>query len=334
MKILFTSHRFHPDMGGIEVNSEILAGFFQSEGHDVRLVTQSLGSHEREFPYPVIRQPSALELIYCYLWADLVYQNNIELRTLWPSFIIRRPTVVSLRTWIRDSSGAIRMVHRLKRWSLGFVDAVIAVSDAVRADSFRKAVVIGNPYRSCLFRVIPEIVREKSVVYLGRFVSDKGIDLLIRALAQLKILCPSLTLIGAGPDEIALRRLAEDLDVCANFTGPLGGEELVRELNKHMILVVPSLWEEPFGNVALEGMACGCAVLGSNGGGLPDAIGPAGLLFERGDVHDLCEKLRGLLTNVDLINTLLDKAPAHLANHTENVVAMRYLEVLQTAAGN
>jgi hypothetical protein len=43
MKILFTSHRFYPDIGGIEVNSEILESYFSSQGHKVRLVTQSVG---------------------------------------------------------------------------------------------------------------------------------------------------------------------------------------------------------------------------------------------------------------------------------------------------
>ena len=51
---------------------------------------------------------------------------------------------------------------------------------------------------------------------------------------------------------------------------------MVEELNRHEIMVVPSRWNELFGVVALEGMACGCAMLVSDGGGLPDAVGYAG----------------------------------------------------------
>ena len=67
------------------------------------------------------------------------------------------------------------------------MDAVIAISEAIRRDSVEQAVVIGNPYRSGLFRVIPEIPRENSVAFLGRLVSDKGADLLIRAFAEVTV---------------------------------------------------------------------------------------------------------------------------------------------------
>ncbi len=332
MKILFTSHRFHPDIGGIEVNSEILARFFVARGHEVRLVTQSSGTDGKAFPFPVIRRPRARELIALHRWADVVYQNNIELGTLWPGLLVKRPTVVSVRTWIRGDDGQVRWVHRLKKQVLRRVDAVIAISEAIRRDSFEGATVIGNPYRSGLFRVMPEIPRENSIAFLGRFVSDKGADLLIRAFSQIQKESAGLTLIGAGPEEAALKRLAGESGLDVRFTGPLSGEELVRELNRHEILAVPSLWAEPFGNVALEGLACGCVVVGSNDGGLPDAIGPTGLLFERGNVADLATQLRRLLADFRLRQTLREKAAVHLEARREEVVCSEYLRILERVA--
>jgi hypothetical protein len=170
MKILFTSHRFHPDLGGIEVNSEILARFFVARGHVVRLVTQTPADDGKGFPFPVIRRPSARELIRLQRWADVVYQNNIELGTLWLGLLIKRPTVISVRTWIRANDGRVRWVHRLKKAMLRRVEAFIAISEAIRRDSFDGAVVIGNPYRSDLFRGLPEMPRENSIAFLGRFV--------------------------------------------------------------------------------------------------------------------------------------------------------------------
>lgn len=328
MKILFTSHRFHPDIGGIEVNSEILAGFFFSQGHKVRLVTQTRKDDGRHFPFPVFRNPKPRELIAHHRWADVVYQNNIELGTLWPSLFVRRPTVISVRTWIRGNDGRMGWNHRLKKWTLRRVDSVIAISEAIRRESFAGAVVIGNPYRNRLFRILPDVRREKSIAFLGRLVSDKGANLLIQALSKVGCEYVELTLIGSGPEETALRRLADELRVNVHFAGSLTGEDLVRELNRHDILAVPSLWEEPFGNVALEGMACGCLVVGSNGGGLPDAIGPAGLLFERGNILALAECLRRLLDDSKLKSSLRAKAVAHLQNHREEVIASRYLEIL------
>ena len=332
MKILFTSHRFHPDIGGIEVNSEILARFFVARGHEIRLVTQTPGDDSGGFPFPVIRRPALPQLLALHRWTDVVYQNNIELGTLWPGLLVKRPTVVSVRTWIRGDDGRIRWVHRLKKQMLGRVDAVIAISEAIRRDSFEDAIVIGNPYRSGLFRVIPEILRENSIAFLGRFVSDKGAELLIRAYAQIQNESAGLTLIGAGPEEAALKRLAAELGVDVRFTGPLSGQELARELNRHEILAVPSLWAEPFGNVALEGLACGCVVVGSNDGGLPDAIGPAGLLFERGNLADLVAQLRRLLTDPRLHQSLRGKAAAHLEARREEVVCSEYLRILERVA--
>jgi glycosyltransferase involved in cell wall biosynthesis len=189
--------------------------------------------------------------------------------------------------------------------------------------------VIGNPYRSDLFRALPEISRENSVVFLGRFVSDKGADLLIRAFAQLNACPAGLTLIGDGPEEASLRRLALELGVQVRFTGPLQGEQLVEELNRHEILAVPSRWAEPFGNVALEGIACGCVVVGSDAGGLPDAIGGCGLLFDRGNQQALTSKLSELLSSQERRRALRANAKQHLAKHSAPVVAESYLEVIK-----
>lgn len=331
MKILFTSHRFYPFIGGIEVNSEILARYFSSKGHEVHVVTNTTGGEDAAFPFEVTRRPSRKKLVSLHRWADVVYQNNIELGSLWPAFLTRKPTVISVRTWLRANDGRTRPVDLLKKWVLSRAEAVIAISEAVRRDTFPRAVVIGNPYRSNLFRVLPDVRRRNSVVFVGRLVSDKGADLLIRAYAEVKDDAEGLTLVGTGPEETSLRRMASDLGVEARFTGPLQGEDLVRELNQHAILAVPSRWAEPFGNVALEGMACGCVVVGSDGGGLPDAIGRAGLVFRSGEHGDLALKLTELLMSIALLSSLRSEAAEHLFSHRAEIVANKYLEILLNA---
>jgi glycosyltransferase involved in cell wall biosynthesis len=170
------------------------------------------------------------------------------------------------------------------------------------------------------------------VAFLGRFVSDKGADLLIQAFAQCKEESVGLTLIGSGPEEQELRRLADTLGVHVRFTGALQGKDLVRELNKHEILAVPSRWPEPFGNVALEGMGCGCVVVGSEGGGLPDAIGTGGLTFRSGDAGHLAQHLRRLLGDAELRQELRLRSEEHLRKHVEEAVCRRYLEAIEAFA--
>ena len=128
-----------------------------------------------------------------------------------------------------------------------------------------------------------------------------------------------------------LEILAEELGIrnSVAFLGALQGEPLVRALNQHQLMVVPSRWQEPFGVVALEGIACGCIVLASDGGGLPDAVGPAGLLFKRGDQADLTAKLECLIADGYLRSMLRSQAPGHLAKFQEDVVCNRYLNYLE-----
>jgi glycosyltransferase involved in cell wall biosynthesis len=115
------------------------------------------------------------------------------------------------------------------------------------------------------------------------------------------------------------------------FLGAKTGRELAAQLNEHQILVVPSRWNEPFGIVALEGIACGCVVVGSSGGGLKQAIGPCGLTFPNGNAAALAEVLASLLRHPETRQPYTAKAEAHLQGHRRAVVAHAYLEVLQAA---
>jgi glycogen synthase len=173
--------------------------------------------------------------------------------------------------------------------------------------------------------------RDGDLVFLGRLVSDKGADTLLRALGELKAagLQPRLSIVGSGPEEEMLRALSAELGLEAQvtFAGAQSGEPLARLINAHRIMVVPSRWAEPFGIVALEGIACGCVVVGSSGGGLPDAIGPCGLCFPNGDSSALAAALRRLLTEQGLIAHFRAGAAAHLARHTTRAVAGEYLRV-------
>jgi glycosyltransferase involved in cell wall biosynthesis len=171
------------------------------------------------------------------------------------------------------------------------------------------------------------------LVALGRLVSDKGFDLLIEALALLaKQGCrPRLTLIGDGPEKPKLMQMAKDLGVAEqiSFLGAKSGPALAEELNRHRIMVVPSRWKEPFGIVALEGIACGCVTVGSSGGGLADAIGPCGPTFPNGDVNALVAVLSRLLKTPDELAQFRKPAAEHLRRHHPATIAARFLELFE-----
>ena len=337
MKILISSHFFHPSVGGIEEVSRILSQEFVRAGHEVKVVTQTSENDGADFPFAIHRCPGPLELLRLVEWCDVFLHSNISLQTAWPLLLRRRPWVVAHHTWIARVDGSIGWRDRLKRSVLARARN-IAVSEALRAQIAAAAVVIGNPYRDTLFRCDSAAVRDRDLVFLGRLVDDKGIDLLLQALARVRErgLKPRLTIIGRGPEEPALRQLSSQLglDAQVEFVGQVSGADLVGLLNRHRVLVVPSRWQEPFGLVALEGMACGCVPLVADCGGLPDAIGVAGVKFRHQDADDAARWIETLLAPDADLARYRDTAPAHLAKHTAGAVAARYLEVLEEAVRN
>jgi glycogen(starch) synthase len=115
------------------------------------------------------------------------------------------------------------------------------------------------------------------------------------------------------------------------FLGTVTGEDLVQVINQHRILVVPSRYNEPFGIVALEGIACGCVVVGSEGGGLKDAIGPCGLTFPNGDAEALAKVLARLLADPGCLLRFRKGAEAHLARHSGARQVEAYLALFERA---
>jgi glycosyltransferase involved in cell wall biosynthesis len=334
VKILLSSHSFHPEVGGIEEVSLILAREFSALGHTVRVITQTAARQPMELPFEVHRRPSATALFRLVRWCDVVFHNNISLRTAWPLFLIPRPWVIAHHTWIAQPDGRISWGDRLKQ-VITRAAHNIAVSRAIEEHLHAPAEIIGNPYRDDLFTPDPSTPRDRDLVFLGRLVSDKGANLLLDALPLLAArgLRPTLTVIGSGPEESTLRRQASQLggESQVDFAGQKTGPALVALLRRHRFIVIPSAWREPFGLIALEGLACGCIPIGADGGGLAEAIGPCGALFARGDVPALAEKIAELLTTPTQSDAYRAGAPAHLADHHARRVAEAYLRVLESA---
>jgi glycosyltransferase involved in cell wall biosynthesis len=165
-------------------------------------------------------------------------------------------------------------------------------------------------------------------------VTEKGVDLLLEALARLKRndLRPSLTIIGDGPERKNLEEQSKRLDLSAQvtFAGAKQTEEVADLLHQHQLLVIPSRYDEPFGIVALEGIACGCAVIGSAGGGLPEAIGPCGVTFPNGDINALAQRIEELLARPEERGRLLSESANHLSKFDPAKIAKRYVAVFES----
>lgn len=329
MKILLGSHHFFPSTGGIETVSESLAHEFGAAGHEVRVATQTAG--DGRFPFRVVRRPGPLELFRHVRWCDVFLQNNISLRTLWPLLFVRRPLFIIHQTWITNPDGSVGWPHKLKRFVLRCATS-FAISRAIADHLPVPSTLVGNPYDDETFHASAAEPRTGELIFVGRLVSDKGANLLLDAM-KLLATKPRLTIVGDGPERANLERQAADLQLQSqvNFAGPQHGAQLAKLLRQHQILVVPSLWHEPFGVVALEAIACGCIVIGSAGGGLAEAIGPCGVTFPNGDTQALAAAISRLLADPAECDRLRQNAAQHLARFKPRRIAGVYLEAMEKA---
>jgi glycogen(starch) synthase len=335
MRILFSSHVFAPSIGGLETVSRSLAEEFVRQGHEVQLVTQTPATvnsspNAQPPPFPIWRRPPARTLLGLTRWCDVYFHNNISLPRAWPILLVPRPWIVAHHVWIPRSG----MAARLKRFSLRFATG-ISISEAIAEHLSTPSAVIPNPYDDVTFRAQPDVSRTRDLIFVGRLVSDKGVSLLVEALAALRDsgLRAELSVVGTGPEEPHLRDQTAKLGLQTQvrFLGTRRGPELARILSEHRIIVVPSVWQEPFGIVALEAIACGCVAVGSEGGGLRDAMGPCGITFPNGDRDALCQALALVLRDPDRLETLRRPAAQHLRRHHLENVAQEYLAVFAAA---
>jgi glycogen(starch) synthase len=334
LKILLSSHAFAPSIGGIETVSGLLAAEFSKLGHTVTVVTQTGEESGDHFSFPIVRRPSVPKLFNLVRWCDVFWQNNLSLRTVWPALCLRKPVVITHQgSYCRPPAG-FDLALRLKHAVVNRVTSV-AISQYVASCFKTRSIVIPNPYDACVFHIAsPATQRRDELVFLGRIVSEKGLDLLLDSLGRIRLRGrrPRLTVVGSGPELTAMQSLAARLgiDDQVSFIGPKRGAELAEILSHHQILVVPSRYDEPFGVVALEGIAGGCVVVGSSGGGLPEAIGPCGVTFTNGDAEALARVLEKLLMQPNERERLSAQAPQHLAQFHPVRIADRYLDLFRS----
>src|SRR5690242_1940756 len=239
MNILISSHAFAPSIGGIETVSGLLATEFSRLGHTVKIVTQTPGDRLEN----VWRQPSSGQLARLLKWSDVFWQNNLSLRTVWPALIMGKPVVVTHQGSYCRSANGIDLALRTQRVVANRVTG-IAISQYVASFFSPRPIVIPNPFDARVFGKNEAGQRDSDLIFVGRLVTEKGVDLLLDALRNVnqRGFKPRLTIVGSGPEESKLRALATELsmDDQVQFVGSKRGSALAIELNRHKILVVPS----------------------------------------------------------------------------------------------
>jgi len=161
----------------------------------------------------------------------------------------------------------------------------------------------------------PDAERPMKVLYVGRINEEKGPDLVVDAVKQIRHTgrLIDLTVVGStwwnndaqaasDPYFARLSRLMDEAQV--THMGHVVREEIPGLYQQHDVVVIPSRWQEPCPQVLLESMASGCAVVASDRGGIPEAMGGAGILFDPDQPGLVQDALQRLLDNPALLERM------------------------------
>ena len=229
----------------------------------------------------------------------------------------------------------------LERYVIDHAQACLAGNQAAelvwRAKGFRGPIAVIPQ-----FGVEPDVFkpvqpREPStkftVGYVGRLVEEKGVDVLLHALAQLDGDWRA-ELIGGGPAHGRLIDLTRQLQLAdrVRFISWLPSAEIAGSYRTLDAFVLPSRsrtnWKEQFGRSLVEAMACGVPVIGSTCGEIPNVVGNAGLIFPEGDAAALCASLNRLRSDPGLRSDLAQRGRQRVLEHfTQAQVARQTYEV-------
>lgn len=177
--------------------------------------------------------------------------------------------------------------------------------------------------------------RPPTVGYIGRLVEEKGVQILLDAVASLRQPY-RLEIIGSGYYRTELEVQAARLGIRDRifFRNSVPSRDVPTVLSKIDMLVVPSLtrsnWKEQFGRVIIEAMACEVPVIGSDSGEIPNVIGDAGIIVPEGDAETLALRIWELMEDrVRRLELAARGRQRVLRYFTQQQVALRYYQLYQ-----
>ena len=201
--------------------------------------------------------------------------------------------------------------------------AIFCVSEFVKKKfldgingNFQKVHVLYNGIERKLKR-FP--IKKKEILFVGRLVIEKGVHLYVDAIKDIAVKYPewSFGLIGSFrlgdnkhrnfySDEIIKKMKA--IGPQAQFYGFKEQEFVEEKMKNASIIVIPSIWEEPFGLVAAEAMSNGACIVTSKVGGIPEIIKDNGILIDNINLKNLSSMMDNLITDNKLRKSYQKKA--------------------------
>jgi len=240
---------------------------------------------------------------------------------------------------IATTYSLLTYVHTLiSRQILDKADTIIAVSHFIKKmltlngiDS-KKIRIIYNPItvRNC-----PQTAEENKriqspyALYVGRLETEKGVEFLLEATKQvcLKLKKFKLFIVGDGPSRESLQLLSKNLRIenYVEFLGTVSNATLACLYRSSAVVVVPSIWAEPFGRVVAEAVMYNRPVVASNVGAIPEILDQKnGFLVPPRNPEALADAIVSAITEgFSFENNICPK-------FSPNKVAVQYLSVIRS----
>ncbi len=176
--------------------------------------------------------------------------------------------------------------------------------------------------------------KNNSILFVGKLTEQKGVDVLIKAIAKVRTVMPGvrLKIVGDGPEEQKLKKLAADLQVSKliTFTGELSNLRAMKEYDDALCVVIPSKYVENCSLVGVEALSRGKIIIAGNIGGLPDLVDDreTGFLVRPNDPDDLSEKIIYVIQNHSLLAEMGTRAKAkYLESFSQQAYSRTLLSV-------
>lgn len=373
MRICMYTEEPFPRMGGKAAVIDALARQYQALGHEVVILATHLrhgAAPTHGLPYPLIRHPrfySQRWFVDWYRWwlarahrehqFDIVHCHSVHptgyvaacCRALSgvPLVITSHGDVCSRRfSWQKNLAERYRLV--LER-----ADAAIAISGFLEtrflelAPQARRIVRIPNGVEIAAFAeaVARPADLEASLrpgeylLFLGRLVPRKGIDVLLNAFARMTAPGPlQLVIAGEGDSRAELVGQAQQLGIAerVRFVGRVEGPGKAYLYQNALCTVVPSRSWEGFPLVPLESYAAGRPVIATALPAMRDVVVPeqTGLLVACESAVELAEALDRAVLHPDWLDRLGQQARQFVRDYDWSTIAQRHLALYAEVAGS
>ncbi len=354
MRVAMLHWAFPPIIGGVESHLAMLGPELVLRGHEVFLLTGSIGGQEEEYGYRGMRVRRTPLMDLNTLDPQLIDEKADDIQRELSSFIASaRPDVIHahnmhyfspvhakalLEAADRRGVPAVLTAHNVwddDLWEdmlayAGRWDGVIAVSNYIKKELVAagypegKVTVVYHGIDIERFKKpeageqdsarvsYPGLAGRRVIFHPARMSLDKGCHISVLALNLIRKKHPDVLLVLAGPEKTVdwgrhqeghvnfIDRLIRDLKlqdhVMVRF---FNWEEMPQIYRAAEFCVYPSCFQEPFGLVMLESLACGKPIVVSRAGGMPEIIadGINGYVVEMGDYEMLAQRCIDLLEN-------------------------------------